>query len=77
MLFHKVIVFRLGCDFLFKSILGQCICSEILFYYSPSEGGFYLIILFTLLFWLYVPYARHYNPRFVYFLPHFSLRFIL
>ena len=27
----------------------------------------------------YVPYARHYNPRFVLFLPHFSfsLRFIL
>ena len=24
----------------------------------------------------YVPYARHYNPRFVFFLPHFSLRFI-
>ena len=26
-----------------------------------------------------IPYARHYNPRFVYFLPHFlfSLRFIL
>ena len=23
-----------------------------------------------------VPYARHYNPRFVFFLPHFSLRFI-
>ena len=25
----------------------------------------------------YLPYARHYNPRFVIFLPHFSLRFIL
>ena len=24
-----------------------------------------------------VPYARQYNPRFIYFLPHFSLRFIL
>ena len=24
-----------------------------------------------------VPYARHYNPRFVFLLPHFSLRFIL
>ena len=24
-----------------------------------------------------IPYAHHYNPRFVYFLPHFSLRFIL
>ena len=23
-----------------------------------------------------VPYARHYNPRFVFILPHFSLRFI-
>ena len=20
---------------------------------------------------IYIPYARHYNPRFVYFLPHF------
>ena len=26
---------------------------------------------------MYVPYARHYNPRFVYFLPHFSVRFII
>ena len=28
---------------------------------------------------IYIPYARHYNPRFVYFLPHvwFSLWFIL
>ena len=25
----------------------------------------------------YIPYALHYNPRFVYFLPHFSLQFIL
>ena len=27
----------------------------------------------------YIPYARHYNPRFVYFLPHFyiEVRFIL
>ena len=25
----------------------------------------------------YIPYARHYNPRFVYFLPHFSVRFII
>ena len=25
----------------------------------------------------YVPYARHYKPRLVYFLPHFSLRLIL
>ena len=25
----------------------------------------------------YLPYARHYNPRFVYFLPHFSVRFII
>ena len=24
-----------------------------------------------------LPYARHYNPRFVYFLPHFSVRFII
>ena len=24
-----------------------------------------------------IPYARHYNPRFVYFLPHFSVRFII
>ena len=24
-----------------------------------------------------IPYAHHYNPRFVYFLPHFSLQFIL
>ena len=24
-----------------------------------------------------IPYVRHYNPRLVYFLPHFSLRFIL
>ena len=24
----------------------------------------------------YLPYARHYNPRFVFFLPQFSLRFI-
>ena len=24
-----------------------------------------------------VPYARHYNPRFVYFLPHFSVRSII
>ena len=24
-----------------------------------------------------IPYARHYNPQFVYFLPQFSLRFIL
>ena len=24
-----------------------------------------------------VPYSRHYNPWFLYFLPHFSLRFIL
>ena len=23
-----------------------------------------------------LPYARHYNPRFVFILPHFSLRFI-
>ena len=23
-----------------------------------------------------IPYARHYNPRFVFILPHFSLRFI-
>ena len=29
--------------------------------------------------YVYVPYARHYNPRFVYFLPHFyiEVRFIL
>ena len=26
---------------------------------------------------VYIPYARHYNPRFVYFLPHFSVRFII
>ena len=25
----------------------------------------------------YVPYAHHYDPRLVYFLPHFSLRFLL
>ena len=25
---------------------------------------------------LYVPYARHYNPRFVFILPHFPLRFM-
>ena len=24
----------------------------------------------------HIPYARHYNPRFVFILPHFSLRFI-
>ena len=24
-----------------------------------------------------LPYTRHYNPRFVYFLPHFPMRFIL
>ena len=24
-----------------------------------------------------VPYVRHYKPRLVYFLPHYSLRFIL
>ena len=26
---------------------------------------------------IYIPYARHYNPQFVYFLPHFSVRFII
>ena len=31
----------------------------------------YLVLLHQ-----YLPYARHYNPRFVYFLPHFSVRFI-
>ena len=25
----------------------------------------------------HIPFARHYNPRFVYFLPHFSVRFII
>ena len=25
----------------------------------------------------HIPYTRHYNPQFVYFLPHISLRFIL
>ena len=26
--------------------------------------------------YIHIPYARHYNPRFVFILPHFSLRFI-
>ena len=42
---------------------------------THKSTSFILIVSST----LYVPYARHYNPRFVLFLPHFSftLRFIL
>ena len=48
---------------------------------KKNEGFhiFYAIELdeITFLFTLYnIPYARHYNPRFVFFLPQFSLRFI-
>ena len=37
---------------------------------NQIKTGFYRIV---------IPYERHYNPRFVFFLPHFSfsLRFIL
>ena len=34
-----------------------------------------LLIQFKLVYGL--PYARHYNPQFVYFLPHFSVQFII
>ena len=41
---------------------------------------FTLTVVFIALFYidtLHIPYMRHYNPRFVYFLPCSSLRFIL
>ena len=39
------------------------------------------LFLFCNMIWgtftVYIPYARHYNPWFIYFLPHFSVRFII
>ena len=48
--------------------------SKLQFYAYPSV---FQIMFFTFLIdelWKqrYIPYARHYNPRFVYFLPHFG-----
>ena len=36
-----------------------------------------MAIVVFLTFSCQIPYARHYNPRFVYFLPHFTVRFII
>ena len=39
--------------------------------WTPKEGARPTFVC------IHVPYARHYKPRLVYFLPHFSVRFII
>ena len=39
--------------------------------YSTGKFAYYIGILGWVILNFKIPYARHYNPRFVYFLPHF------
>ena len=67
-------------DFFYKSneynkrqkLLHLCLHAQVIAW--PLEGAIYEIQLF---FKVYTPPVRHYKQRFVYFLPHFSLRFII
>ena len=64
---HKISTLGIDLVVRIERILKREILKTKKFFFPWQFSGFFSF---------YVPFARHYNPRFVFILPHFSLRFI-